>query len=173
MRITTAARASLLALLALLALSPTSSLGAGATASVTGGGWFLFGGAIPMQFSFAGVQRGDGTATGTFHHFYTDDVGTYEMWGAVTCLAFDPESGRAWVGGVLTKVSTTDPEFTLGPGDDAWFRVLDSPDGDRSTAMGFVGAIGSSEEYCELQIWPEGNARTHPVTSGQITVQVR
>jgi hypothetical protein len=173
MRITTAARAALLALLTLLALSPASSLGAGANAGVTGGGWFLFGGAIPMQFGFAGVQRGDGTATGMFHHFYTDDVGTYEMWGAVTCLAFDPESGRAWVGGVLTKVSTTDPEFTLGPGDDAWFRVLDSPEGDRSTAMGFVGDIGSSEEYCQLQIWPEDNARTHPVTSGEITVQAR
>jgi hypothetical protein len=38
--------------------------------------------------------------------------------------------------------------------------------------MGFVGAIESSEDYCAMQIWPDGNARTHPVTSGQITVQV-
>ena len=139
--------------------------------TVTGGGWFLFGGSIPMQFSFSGVRRTDGTATGTFHHFYTDGVSTYEMWGDVTCLAFDTANGRAWIGGVLTKVRTTDPEFPYKAGDDAWFRVLDSPAGDRSTAMGFVGVIPSSAEYCRLMIWPDGNARTHPVTSGAITVR--
>jgi hypothetical protein len=72
--------------------------------------------------------------------------------------------------GVLTKVSSTDPEVGLFAGDDAWFRVLDSPDGDRSTSMGFVGVIESSEAYCAMQIWPDGNARTHPVTEGQIKV---
>jgi hypothetical protein len=59
----------------------------------------------------------------------------------------------------------------LAAGDDAWFRVLDSDDGDRSTAMGFAGEIPTSEEYCELQIWPDNNDRTHPVTSGQITLR--
>lgn len=57
-------------------------------------------------------------------------------------------------------------------GEDASFRVLDSPNGDRSTAMGFVGAIPSSQAYCDMQIWPDGNARTHPVTNGQITLRV-
>lgn len=160
-----------LTLAAAIAIAPGAALGAYPGATVTGGGWFLFGGSIPMQFSFAGVQRPDGTAQGTFHHFYTDDVGTYEMWGVVTCLAFDQAIGRAWVGGVLTNVTTNDPEFPFVAGDDAWFRVLDSPAGDRSTAMGFVGVIPSSEEYCRLRIWPDGNARTHPVTSGEITVR--
>ena len=158
-----------LALLVTVALSPSSTLAAGG-AKVTGGGWFLFGGTIPMQFGFSAVVLGNGSAAGSFHHFYTDSEGTYEMWGTVTCVTFDAANSRAWIGGVLTKVSTTDPNFTFTAGDDAWFRVLDSPDGDRSTAMGFVGVIGSSEEYCQLQIWPDGNARTHPVTSGQISV---
>lgn len=160
-----------LALLGTVALLPPSAL-AGGTAKVTGGGWFLFAGTIPMQFGFSAVVTGSGSAAGSFHHFYTDSEGTYEMWGTVTCVTFDAANHRAWIGGVLTKVSTNDPNFTFGPGDDAWFRVLDSPDGDRSTAMGFVGVIPSSAAYCQMQLWPEGNARTHPVTSGQVTVDL-
>ena len=161
-----------LALLATLALWPSATLGAGSPANVTGGGSFLFAGTIPMQFGFSAVVGADGSAAGAFHHFYTDDVGTYEFWGRVTCLTYDATNHRAWIGGVLTKVQSTDPDVGLAAGDDAWFRVLDSPDGDRSTAMGFVGIFPSSAEYCRLQPWPDGNARTHPVTSGQITLHV-
>jgi hypothetical protein len=161
-----------LALLATITFGPTSAFAAGAGAKVTGGGWFLFASTIPMQFGFSAVVRPDGSAVGSFHHFYTDDVGDYEFWGTLTCLTYDAAAGRAWIGGVLTKVASTDPDVGLAAGDDAWFRVLDSPDGDRSTAMGFVGIFPSSAEYCRQQPWPDGNARTHPVTSGQITLQV-
>ena len=43
---------------------------------------------------------------------------------------------------------------------------------DRSTFMGFEGAAGffTSEAYCLGQPWPEGDARTWPVTSGNIQV---
>ena len=161
-----------LALLATLAFGPATTLAAGAGATVTGGGWFLFAGSIPMQFGFSAVLRGDGSAAGSFHHFYSDGGFTYEFWGTLTCLTYDAAAGRAWIGGVLTKVSSNDPGVGLTAGDDAWFRVLDSPDGDRSTAMGFVGPFPSSAEYCRLQPWPDGNARTHPVTNGQITLHV-
>ena len=162
--------AATLALLATLALAP-AALAAGASASVTGGGTFLFGGAIPMQFGFAAVAHGDGSASGSFHHAYSDGTFSYQLWGTVTCLSWDAAAGRAWIGGVLTKIRTDDPAPGVGPGDDAWFRVLDAPDGDRSTSMGFVGVIESSEAYCAMQIWPDGNARTHPVTEGQITLR--
>jgi hypothetical protein len=155
-----------------LLYSPLLARAGGASAIVTGGGSFLFAGTIPMQFGFAAVRRGDGSAVGSFHHEYTDDVGSYQFFGKVTCLAHDEAEGRAWIGGVLTNVITNDPELPFGPGDDAWFRVLDSKDGDRSTAMGFVGTIPSSEAYCQMQIWPEDNARTHPVTNGQITLHL-
>jgi hypothetical protein len=163
--------ATTLALLATLALSPTAlAKGAGATAS--GGGSFLFGAAIPMQFGFAAVAHGNGSASGSFHHAYSDGTFSYQLWGTVTCLTHDAAAGRAWIGGVLTKIRTDDPAPGIGPGDDAWFRVLDAPDGDRSTSMGFVGAIESSAAYCAMQIWPDDNARTHPVTEGQITLRV-
>jgi hypothetical protein len=158
--------------LAATLLLPASSLAAGVGARVTGGGSILFGGSIPMQFGFSAVVLPDSSATGSFHHAYTDDVGSYQFFGTLTCLSYDAVEGRAWIGGVLTNVITNDPDVGLAPGDEAWFRVLDSPDGDRSTAMGFVGAIPSSAEYCATQPWPADNARTHPVTSGQITLKV-
>jgi hypothetical protein len=159
-----------LALLATLALGPISTVSAGTGAKVTGGGSFLFGGSIPMQFGVSAITLPDGSTTGAFHHSYSDDVASYQFFGTVTCLAVDEATGRAWIGGVLSKVITDDPDVGLAPGDDAWFRVLDRPDGDRSTAMGFVGAIPSSEAYCSEMPWPDDNARTHPVTSGQVTV---
>jgi hypothetical protein len=44
---------------------------------------------------------------------------------------------------------------------------------DRTTFMGFEGGGGiiTSEEYCDLQIWPDENARTSPVTQGDIQVR--
>jgi hypothetical protein len=168
---------TLLALALMLTASPASAAGANGPSRATGGGSFLFIGVtpnIPMQFSFASVAHGDGSASGSFHHFYEDGGFTYEFWGTVTCVTFatvDAQNRRAWVGGVLTKVSSTDPEVGLFAGDEAWFRVLDSTDGDRSTAMGFAG-FESSEAYCAIQIWPDDNARTHPVTEGEIKVAV-
>jgi hypothetical protein len=162
-----------LVLVTALALAPSATLAAGAPVQVSGGGSFLFAGSIPMQFGFSAVVLGDGSATGSFHHAYSDGTFSYELKGTLTCLAYDAATGRAWIGGVLTKVKSDDPAPGIAPGDDAWFRVLDSPDGDRSTTMGFVGAIESSAAYCAMQIWPDANARTHPVTEGQITIHVR
>ena len=63
------------------------------------------------------------------------------------------------------------------PGRDVWFRVLDSGEGqsepDRTTFLGFEGDadIITSQEYCDLAIWPDDNARTSPVTEGNIQVR--
>ena len=162
---------ALLTLLALLVLGPSTAI-AGSGARVTGGGSFLFAGSIPMQFGFSAIVHADGSASGSFHHAYSDGTFTYDFWGTVTCVSYDAANGRAWIGGVLTKVTSTDPDVGLAAGDDAWFRVLDSASGDRSTAMGFVGAIPSSQAYCDLHSWPADNARTHPVSSGQIMVNI-
>jgi hypothetical protein len=160
-----------IALAAALAAATTVSTATDRVASVTGGGSFLYAETIPMQFGFAAVRHADGSASGSFHHTYAADGFTYEFFGSVTCLTYDVAAGRAWIGGVLTKVVTNDPEVTLHPGDDAWFRVLDAGiTGDRSTAMGFVGVFPSSAAYCAAQPWPDDNARTHPVTAGQISL---
>ena len=162
--------AATLVLSTLLLAAPSVALGAGSDARATGGGSFLFAGSIPMQFGFSAVRHADGSVSGSFHHAYEFGDFSYQFWGSVTCVTFDAAEGRAWVGGVLTRLITADPEPGVAVGDDAWFRVLDSPDGDRSTAMGFPGDIPSSAAYCEDQPWPDDNARTHPVTQGQISV---
>jgi hypothetical protein len=159
------------ALAASLLVFPTGAAARGAAVSVTGGGWFLFAGTIPIQLGFGATVREDGTATGTFHQSYEVDGLYVKYWGRLTCLTYDATAGRAWIGGVLTKVSTNDPEATQLPGEEAWFRVLDGgPSGDRSTTIGFVPLFPSSAAYCAGQPWPDDNARTHPVTSGQISI---
>jgi hypothetical protein len=37
--------------------------------------------------------------------------------------------------------------------------------------MGFKSEmIPTSADYCAMRIWPEGNARTHPLRAGNISV---
>jgi len=144
---------------------------------MTGGGHFLFAGEVDVQFSFSAVQHPDGRASGSFHHSFEFDGHQIDYWGTVTCLTVDPINHRAWLGGDLTKVTSTHPDVIELPGDAAWFRVLDTGpasagEPDRSTMMGFKGAIpgiDTSQQYCDAQIWPEGNLRTWPVT-GNLTV---
>jgi hypothetical protein len=162
---------------ALLAISLVAAPAGAATGPrATGGGHVLFAGEIDLAFSFSAVVLGDGTARGSFHHAFEFDGHQIDYWGTVTCLTIDAAEGRAWIGGVLTKVASTHPDVVELPGDDAWFRVLDtgpaSPDDDRSTFMGFQGSAGidTSEQYCAEQPWPDDNERTHPVVAGNITV---
>ena len=145
---------------------------------MTGGGHFLFAGEIDVTFSFSAVQHADGSASGSFHHSFEFDGHQIDYWGTLTCFVVDPVNNRAWLGGDLTKVKSTHPDVIELPGDDAWFRVLDTgpasaDEPDRSSMMGFKGAIpgiDTSEQYCAAQIWPDGNIRTWPVTSGNLTV---
>jgi hypothetical protein len=155
--------------------APSESGGVGGT--TTGGGRYLLQNAFDTQFAFSAVLHRDGTASGDFHQHLESETGTVDFRGRVTCMAVDPVHHRAWVGGVIEKNESTDPAF-LGPqhqaGHDIWFRVLDNGQGatapDRTTFVGFEGAIPSSEAYCRDRIWPADNARTWPVTAGNITV---
>ena len=137
---------------------------------VTGGGEFahpVFG---TVTLAFQATRHADGSVTGRFQQHQPAFGFTYK--GDVTCFAVDPVNHRAWVGGVLTHSNDPDPITEVG--DDAWFRVLDLGDNatepDRSTFLGFEGAIVTSEEYCQLKTWPDDNARTWPVNKGNIVV---
>ena len=165
----------LLALVASVALL-AGSVSAASGPATTGGGHFLYQGFLDVQFGFSSITLPDGRAVGSFHQSYTLNGLTTSYWGTVTCMATDDANHRAWVGGVLTKVETDDPSVPWRAGDDAWFRVLDNGNGgdaaaDRSTVFGFKGVIETSEEYCRLRIWPAGDARTWPVTAGNIDVR--
>jgi hypothetical protein len=159
--------------LALVLTGAQPSAAAPFAGAARGQGTFQYAGTVPMDFVFEAVTHTDGSASGTFRHTFTFGGYSYDYRGTVTCLSVDTVDGRAWIGGVLTSVQTDDPTSTQQPGDDAWFRVLDQGGAgpDRSTAMGFVGAIPSSAAYCALRLWPADNARTWPVSDGKITVR--
>lgn len=140
---------------------------------VTGGGHYLLLDTYDVKFSF--VANGDEqSAKGIFRQSLIFDGELIAFDGAVTCLAIDPLEGRAWIGGIILRNRTELADMQDGifaPGRDVWFRLLDDGKG-RTTFLGFEGGggIDTSAQYCALQIWPDGNARTHPVTSGNITV---
>lgn len=149
--------------------------GSGTYLLTTGGGT-----EIPIEFAFH-VKQDDDEAEGRFRQKLELQDLPVEFHGKVTCLAVDPANGRVWVGGVVTRNLSVHPAFTTEihePGKDVWFRVLDtgkhSQDPDRSTFLGFEGAGGiiTSAEYCDAQIWPDDNDRTHPVIRGKIKLKL-
>jgi hypothetical protein len=147
-------------------------------ARASGGGHYLVAGTLDVQFAFSAVQYANGTVAGVFHDSTNDGLGLVDFDADVTCLAVDREQGRAWIGGVITANRSTSPDFTDAvhqPGHDIWFRVLDSgrqeDRQDLRTFDGFEGAIPSSAVYCATRPWPPDNARTWPVTRGNINVR--
>jgi hypothetical protein len=145
-------------------------VGGGVLDQVNGGGQFVHPEFGTVTFSFVAIRQADGSVVGRFLQNQHDLGFIYQ--GDVTCFAVDPVARRAWIGGVLTHSNDPDPITQVG--DDAWFRVLDqgrgSDEPDRSTFLGFEGAIVTSEEYCALRIWPDDNARTWPVVQGDIVI---
>lgn len=150
-------------------------------AKVSGGGHYLLSGVFPGTFAFTAIQiSDDGTAKGQLRHTLDLDGELIEFHGDVTCLAIDPINHRAWIGGVVTKnKSVAEPyasEARFQPGEDIWFRVLDNGQAhaaaDRTTFTGFAGDAGfdTSLAYCAGMPWPADDARTHPVTAGDIHV---
>jgi hypothetical protein len=158
-----------------------ASAGTPIIASTNGGGRYLLQGVLDVQFAFTALQRSDGRASGNFHQRVDNEGALIDFRAAVTCVTTDPVTHRAWIGGVVTENRSTDPAFRQvihEPGHDIWFRVVDYGEGeasppDRTTFMGFEGAAGffTSEAYCLGRPWPEGDARTWPVTSGNIQVR--
>jgi len=159
--------------------------GGGVIASATGGGRYLLANTFDVQFAFSAVQHASGKVMGNFHHKLDTGAGTFDFKGEVTCLAFDPVENRAWIGGVITHNHSTDPFYQSNSvfevGQDAWFRVVDYGEGenstqpDRTTFVGFENTPGipTSEFYCATKPWPLGDLRTHPVTEGNIQVNIR
>lgn len=158
--------------------------GAVSSGKLTGGGQYVIvlgsGTELESKFSVSGRQIGDGeAATGTFHH-RTVLGEAIDFRGSFTCLAIDEEAGRAWVGGVITQNKSVAEPWASGeiyePGRDIWFRVLDNGEPsegvDRTTFVGFEGGGGiiTSQEYCDARIWPDDDARTEALTSGNLKI---
>jgi hypothetical protein len=155
--------------------------GNGIAVRSSGGGHYLLQNTFDVQFAYTAKQFEDGRVQGRFHESLVADGETVAFRGDVICMALDPVNHRAWIGAVITENRSTHPDFQEWyhqPGEDVWFRVVDYGEGsaappDRKTFMGFENTPGipTSEIYCQLQIWPAGDARTWPVTQGNIQVK--
>jgi hypothetical protein len=157
--------------------SPSLAMGAVEAAASGGGQAVLPAGFSELKFSFAATALANGKAVGQFRQVYVSGGGRVDFEGRVTCMSVDPATGRAWIGGVVTKNNSTNPATMAAihqPGRDVWFRVVDNGEGgdqvDRTTVFGFEGAAGfiTSEAYCLGQPWAAGDANTWPVASGNI-----
>ena len=152
----------------------------GPSAAANGGGHYSLQNVLDTQFAFSAIEN-NGGVHGQLHVQLTDVSGVIGFRGRVTCVSVDPVNRRAWIGGVITENLSESPAFQTArhqPGHDIWFRVLDSGDGsdappDRTSFTGFEGDLNipTSAEYCRQQPWADGNARTWPVTQGNIQVQ--
>ncbi|HUF78726.1 MAG TPA: hypothetical protein VMR44_07420 [Thermoanaerobaculia bacterium] len=167
---------------ALLVATTLSAQPPGSRGVAAGGGHLTIAGVIDVQFSFTAVQTtSHGDATGRAHHALTLAGEAIEFHTEVTCMTFDPVAKRAWIAGLILRNDSTHPSFTgeiHQPGRDIWFRVVDyGPGGsgdrqDRGTFVGFEGSAGiiTSQEYCDTMPWPDDDARTNPVTEGNLQV---
>lgn len=167
-------------------LTDAPALQASAAASqktmVQGAGIFELAGVGPVSFNYHVKQVPGEAATGTFSLFFEADGYVIDFDAEATCLSVDAANNRGWVGGVVTANRSTHPSF-INPllhdvGRDVWFRTVDYGEGsnapaDRSTTFGFRGAAGilTSADYCLVRPWPAADARTWPVTQGNIQVK--
>lgn len=168
-------------------IAPSLTVGQQVVGHVNGEGSINVG--VPMLFNMTALLRADGSAGGEAYHFASLGATFIEFRTRVTCVSFDPVNNRAWIGGVITENTSTDP-VRMQPrnevGRDIWWRVVDYGDGlsgtvDRSTFLGFTGDAGfqTSADYCAGQPWPGPNdtppqpvdARTGPLLSGNISVK--
>jgi hypothetical protein len=159
---------SLVLLVVLQGVLPASAQEDGPTTAVTGAGQFQYSDGTLVPFVYVAIKDADGQVHG---EFYQNQTGTIYV-GRVTCLTVDPVNHRAWVGGSVVYSNDPTPDHQVG--DAIWFRVVDygSTNPDRSTFFGFKGAAGfdTSAAYCAGMPWAAGDARTWPVTRGDIQV---
>jgi len=110
-------------------------------------------------FEFVAEQKSNGRVKGHFRMTRPRGAFVVDFTGRVTCVTTDPAfPGRARIGGVVTRNSSTDPAFLTENhevGDDVWFRVQDGSVGggavDASTTYGFKPTlVNTSAEYCAL-----------------------
>jgi hypothetical protein len=160
---------------ALASGGPLSSEGVQTRA--TGGGHYTIPGDIELEFAFSALLLPNGRAEGNFHHRGQAEGALIDFTAEITCLSVDSANHRAWLGGVITKNSSTHPDFMTAVhqvGHDIWFRVQDndavepSTTPDVTTIVGFeTEAIPSSIFYCTTQPWRSTNV--WPV-QGNLTV---
>jgi len=123
-----------------------SSVGGKQEAKGQGVFLFDFGGTIiPTSFDFKAKLKADGSVSGDFRQTLTVNGFLLDVLGDVTCVTFDHDNGRAWIGAVVTE-NNSEAFFTgevHQPGRDVWFRVNMRSQESFNPAADFVDVRGS------------------------------
>jgi hypothetical protein len=142
----------------------------GAEPAVTGAGHLerdLGNGPELTTFSYSAVAHADGSASGAFqYHFRANDL---KVHGVVTCVT--TRGNEAWIGGVITRLTSTDPADQELVGTDIWWRVVDGddvPDQTTSLLFKFPGDPTTAQSWCDDQ---PARGLTRPIQSGNIQVR--
>jgi hypothetical protein len=122
-------------------------------------------------FSYSALARADGTAEGEYQYDFR--AAGFSIHGSVTCVTVAGNQG--WVGAVIDKVSSPDPEDQALVGTEVWWRVIDNGQGeadpaDRSTSLLFAipGLPVTSASWCNDQ---EARGLLRDIVRGNIQVQ--
>lgn len=118
---------------AALSANLTGELSAAAEPRVTGSGHVLRdlgGGEELTTFSYNAVAHADGRVSG--HYQYNFRAAGFFTHGSVTCVSVAGTQG--WIGGVIDKIVSPDPEDQTLVGTEIWWRVVDNGEGENSAA---------------------------------------
>jgi len=105
-------------------------------------------------FSFAAVQRADGSVTGQYQYDFR--ARGFAVLGKVTCVSVN--GTQAWVGGTVDRVVTDNPDFETLLGLEMWWRSVDNGEGssaspDLTSGVGFEieGNPTTADSWCRDQ----------------------
>lgn len=164
-----------------LPLSPNALLAGNGVESLVNGSYSAnVGATTPLIADYVlSAKVHNGATSGNFTFFAENAAGTIDFAADVICIGVDEPLKRAWIGGVITRNSSTRPGFEGGNvihqvGHHIWFRVADrspggSDDADRTTSLGFEGSggIATSPAYCAAKPWANDGVA---VVSGNVTI---
>lgn len=122
-------------------------------------------------FSFSAISNADGGVSGQYQ--YNFQANGFAIHGPVTCVT--RAGNQVWVGGVVDRVVTDNPNFETLKGLEMWWRSIDngegaaaSPDMTTGVGFGFAGSTITAASWCAdqpallpLRVVENGNIQVH------------
>lgn len=145
----------------------------GETIALTGSGHHtrVVGGVAELTtFSFNAQSHQDGRVTGQYQ--YNFQANGFAIHGPVTCVT--RLGNQVWVGGIVDRVVTDNPNFETLQGLEMWWRSTDNgegadspPDETTGVGFGFPGSTVTAASWCRDQ---KLTLVARPVEHGNIQV---
>lgn len=140
--------------------------------AVTFGRGIARGDGLDVTFMHNVTRYDNGTADGVFKHSALGESGSIDIEGKVSCATLDSDSGRAWIGGQVTRNDSTNPRYAGPAGADVWFRVLDRNLAKKEPMISLPvfreKDIATAAVYCQTTPWSDTGLLT--VADGALAI---